>query len=289
MKSPALNHPLVVVIGDVHHHIGLAVEGLERIEVETGRPIAQIFSVGDFGLFLKVADWNFLTGPVKYRSPESSPQIRAAWSAWHWPLSMIGGNHEPFHLLRDWDPAAFSDKLQYTDVGELRHSIPGLRVAGLSGIHHPEQMDFITEGERNLPRTHHADSWPEMVELVRAGLISRKRLTYYKQREIHQLCHLDFTPHLVLLHDWPVAPPHIGEIQGCRPEAEILNALKPRFLCCGHHHTSAKFNVGTSEVIALNLITTKELSYHRKIQTGWAALFDWDGKSLQFLQIWPAP
>ena len=52
---------------------------------------------------------------------------------------------------------------------------------------------------------------------------------------------------------------------------------------------SAKcITVDTTEVIALNLITTKELSYQRKIQPGWASLFSWNGKSLQFLQTWPA-
>ena len=289
MKSPVLNPKLIVVIGDVHHHIGLAAEGLQRIKNEMGRPIVQVFSVGDFGLFLNDADWDFLSGPAKYRNPETSPAIRAAWSAWHWPLSMIGGNHEPYHLLRDWKPETFSDKLHYTDAGELGHSIPGLRVAGLSGIHHPEHMDFIEEGERGLPRTHQAKSWPEMVELARAGLISRKRLTYYKQHEIDHLCHLDFVPHLVLLHDWPVPPAHIVDLHGPRPEAEILKALKPDFLCCGHHHTSARFSVQNSEVIALNLIATKELSHQRKIQPGWAALFDWDGASLKLLQTWPAP
>lgn len=55
-----------------------------------------------------------------------------------------------------------------------------------------------------------------------------------------------------------------------------------------HHHTFAKFTVETTEVIALNLITTKGLSYQRKIQPGWAALFNWDGESLQFLQTCPA-
>lgn len=289
MKSPISSHPLVAVIGDVHHHIGLAAEGLQRIELEIGHPIAQVFSVGDFGLFLNESDWEYLAGPKKYRSPASSPEIRAAWSAWHWPLSMIGGNHEPFHLLRDWNPAAFSNKLQYTDAGELHHTIPGLRVAGLSGIHHPEQMDFATEGEQKLPSAHHADSWPEMVDLARSGVISCRRLTYYKQHEIEHLCRLDFAPDLCLLHDWPATPTHIREIHKRRPEAEILNALNPRFLCCGHHHTSARFTVNSTDVIALNLITTKELSHHRKIQSGWASLFTWDGASLQFLQLWPAP
>jgi hypothetical protein len=43
---------LLVVIGDVHAQLALALRALERIEQEQGRRIAQVFSVGDFGLFL---------------------------------------------------------------------------------------------------------------------------------------------------------------------------------------------------------------------------------------------
>jgi len=60
-----MQKPLIVVVGDVHHHIGLATEGLARIEMETGRRIGQVFSVGDFGLFLDESDWAFLTSPKK--------------------------------------------------------------------------------------------------------------------------------------------------------------------------------------------------------------------------------
>ena len=129
------NQPaLIAVIGDVHHHIALAAEGLSRIENETGRAIAQVFSVGDLGLFLDEEDWNFLTGPKKYRAPEESPAIRRAWKSWRWPLSMIAGNHEPFHSLRDCDASYFSFKLEFTNAGKLTHSVSGLEVAGLSGI-----------------------------------------------------------------------------------------------------------------------------------------------------------
>jgi hypothetical protein len=38
---------LIAVIGDVHHYIGLAIEGLVHIEQELGQPISQVFSVGD--------------------------------------------------------------------------------------------------------------------------------------------------------------------------------------------------------------------------------------------------
>jgi hypothetical protein len=97
MKPPPADICLIAVIGDVHHHIGLAAEGLVRIEQELGQPVAQVFSVGDLGLFLDESDWDFLTGPKKYRKPDDSPKIRAAWKSWHRPLSAIAGNHEPLH------------------------------------------------------------------------------------------------------------------------------------------------------------------------------------------------
>jgi len=92
---------LIAVIGDVHHYIGLAIEGLVHIEQELGQPISQ----GDF-----------LTGPKKYRAPEESPAIRR------------------------WDASYFYFKLEYTNAGGLTHSIPRLAVAGLSEIYHPQQM-----------------------------------------------------------------------------------------------------------------------------------------------------
>lgn len=36
-----------------------------------------------------------------------------------------------------------------------------------------------------------------------------RALTYYK--EVEHMKSLDFTPDLLLLHDWPVTPPHVGQ------------------------------------------------------------------------------
>lgn len=281
-----MTKPLIVVIGDVHHHIGLAAEGLSCIEDEFGRPVAQVFSVGDFGLFLHEEDWEFLTGPKKYRTPEASPRIRAAWQAWRWPLSMIGGNHEPFHLLRDWTPGAFGGKLEYTDAGELKHGIPGLRVVGLSGIYHPGELEFISPESRRIASSPHPGTWPDMVRLARDGVISRKRLCYYKQHEIDHLCSLAPRPDLLLLHDWPETPGHIQQVYPRRPEREILDALVPNFLCCGHHHTFRMFRVGETRASALNIITSGEMVHQHKILPGWAAVFEWDGRALHFLRSW---
>lgn len=278
---------LIAVIGDVHHHIALATEGLERIEGDLSRPIDQVFSVGDFGLFLDEADWNFLTGPKKYRRPEDSPAIRAAWKAWRWPLSAIAGNHEPFQRLRDWDASYFSFKLEYTNAGELAHSVPGLKVAGLSGIYHPQEMEFVTALEARTLKLPRVESWPEMVRLAETNKISRSRLTYYKESEVEYMKSLDFTPDLLLLHDWPVKPPHISHSYPRRPEEEIVKAMQPPFVCCGHHHTVDDFLLGPSRILPLNIISTKELIHHHIIHPGWCALFQWDGSALEFVRTWP--
>lgn len=280
-----MNSSLIAVIGDVHHQIGLAAEGLSHIETSFGRPISQVFSVGDLSLFLDEADWEFLTGPKKYRVPEESPRIRSAWNSWRWPLSFIAGNHEPFHRLRDWDGAYFSGQLEFINAGKLAHSIPGLKVAGLSGIYHPLELEFLTPQERRTMKLRTPVSWPQMVTLARENKISKSRLVYYKEFEVDQVKSLH--PHLLLLHDWPVVPPHIHHVYERRPEAEIVEVARPNFVCCGHHHTAADFQVGATRVLALNIISTKELSYRHGICPGWCALFGWDGGSLRFLQLWP--
>lgn len=276
---------LIAVIGDVHHHMELAAEGLGRLENELERKVDQVFSVGDLGLFLNEDDWNFLTGPKKYRQPEESSNIRRAWKSWRWPLSMIGGNHEPFHRLRDWDAAYFSFKLEYTNAGELTHSVSGLKVAGLSGIYHPQEMEFVTPLERHTMKLGAVDSWPAMASLAREKRVSISRLAYYKEFEVEHLKTL--SPDILLLHDWPVAPAHIRQIYARRPEAEIVTATRPRFVCCGHHHTAADFMVGPTRVLALNIISSKELIHQHGICPGWCALFNWDGGALKFLQTWP--
>lgn len=168
-KNPDPTPPdarLLVVMGDVHAHVALAAEALERIEAERGRPVAQVFSVGDLGMFLDVDDWRWLTGPKKHRHPEWSAAIARAWEAWRWPLSAIAGNHEPFGPLRAWDPGHFGGKLAYTNAGELAHSIPGLRVYGLSGIHHPDHLRFHAPEEARRPDR--PRDWPTLVAAVEA-------------------------------------------------------------------------------------------------------------------------
>jgi hypothetical protein len=113
----------------------------------------------------------------------------------------------------------FSFKLEYTNAGELTHSVSGLKVAGLSGIYHPQEMEFVTPLERHTMKLGAVDSWPAMASLAREKRISISRLTCYKEAEVAHMKTL--SPHLLLLHDWPVAPPSIMQIYDRRPEAEM--------------------------------------------------------------------
>ena len=49
----------------------------------------------------------------------------------------------------------------------LRNSVPGLKVAGVSGICHPQESDFVTPLERRTMKLQAVESWAEMVALAR--------------------------------------------------------------------------------------------------------------------------
>lgn len=268
----------IVVIGDIHARLDIALAELIRIEGHYGA-IDQVFSVGDVGLFLEPDDWNYLTGPKKHRHPEWSERIAGAWKEWRWPLAMIGGNHEPYQRLRTFDSAHFGPKLTYINAGVLTHQIQGLRVYGLSGIYHPEHLSFSVSDRPGEPKPR---SWENLLGLTSANKASLKRLTYYKQEEIELLLRLPREPDLLLMHDWPIAPPHIAS-GGDRPEKLLVERLRPKWVCSGHHHAPAEFTIGTSNCIALNILAGEG---DRKALRAWAVIFRWTGPALERLALW---
>jgi lariat debranching enzyme len=280
MKLPTSSGAtLIAIIGDVHGEIPLALHILGQLEQQARRPIVQVFCVGDFGLFLDAEDWVFLTGPKKHRFPENTARIRTAWKAWPWPLAMVGGNHEPLHRLRAFDPDWFGRKLTYTDGGELVHSVPGLRVYGLSGIYHPESMEFPTDEYRGNRLPTRPKTWADMVDLAAKGLISRKQLSYYTRSDLDRLTALPPEPHLLLTHDWPFAPAHLPAETTRRPERELLDVLRPQIHYCGHHHILQRATVGPSSVRALPIIRTSTTPPHRANQS-WCQLLYWKDGTL---------
>ena len=63
--------------------------GARAYRTRQGRKIAQVFSVGDFGLFLSESDWDFFTGPSRHKHPDWwLAEIRKAWT----PVAVAAGN-----------------------------------------------------------------------------------------------------------------------------------------------------------------------------------------------------
>jgi hypothetical protein len=154
---------------------------LAQIEQEQGRRIVQVFSVGDLGLFLREEEWSFFTGPAKHKHSEWSPAIREAWNLWHWPLAIIGGNHESWHNLRVFDPGNYGGRLTYTNGRVLLHNLSGLIVVGLSGIRR-EPTEQRSDREASdlgcrpaAPLSHRAHCW-------RAYLLNPCRLFMFAQK-----------------------------------------------------------------------------------------------------------
>ncbi len=125
-----------------------------------------------------------------------------------------------------------------------------------------------------------------LVNLAKGNKAALKRLTYYKQEELDLLLGLPPEPGLLLLHDWPVAPPHFSS-SGIRPEKILVERLRPRWICSGHHHTSMESQIGPSNFIALNIVTRGDDSDASSISAGWAAVFTWTGERLEKVALWP--
>ncbi len=241
------------VVGDIHSNIDSATKKLSQIEVEIGQPLAQVICVGDVGLSLSPEDYPYST---EKRSPEEaqslSASIREGWQKFKWPLAMIGGNHEPYNRLRKFDENYFEKNLTYTDVGELPHSIGGLKVYGLSGIYQEEHYQSFAVASKSLKRK--AASWGELMENYNRS-VSTRALTYYKKADVDKLLRLPKKPHLLLTHDWPdVSSLNYSNNHAVKtvfPEMELCQKLLPHFHFSGHHHTHKTFKIGESVFVGL--------------------------------------
>ena len=270
---PSADNNIIVVIGDVHSRVRLARAALVRLEADLQRRIDQVISVGDLGLFLDPGDWDYLTGPKRHRHPERCPEIQEAWGSWPWPLAMVAGNHEPFHRLRMSGGASFGDRLRYMDAGELPVQVSGLRVAGISGIHHGSHLAWP-------PGT---TSWPAVAAGVREGIIGRKHLTYYRQRDLDVMERVSTGPEILVTHDWPMQPPGTRSVYPRRPEGELLERLAPRFHFAGHWHRTYAAQIATTEFRALNIITETGA----EVLPGWAYVLAHAGGKITDLGPWP--
>ncbi|MCC5841422.1 MAG: metallophosphoesterase [Opitutales bacterium] len=270
MPTESRNTATIAVIGDVHGHVGLALDKLRKIEEASG-PLSCVFQVGDFMLCTEPGDWDSVAVPQRHRRPELTPAIAAAWQAWPWPTAMIGGNHDAYARLRRFDHHGWRGKLTYTDAGRLDHPVKGLQVVGLSGIYSESQYGEGYGGARQSGGAA-PQSWSEM---LRGGPVKPKKLTYYRQSEIETLLREPKHPHILLTHDWPIRAP-VHKLKDM-PHFGLLPALQPEWAFAGHLHTYEEQQIGRTRFIGIADVTAPA--------DQWCVLLRWDGRNLERIRL----
>jgi hypothetical protein len=251
--------------------VALALKVLARVEQEQGERLLRYFQLATLGCF-SVTGTGISSVALRGTSIRNGRRRSGRLGVSGDGLAMIGGNHEPWHKLRVFDPGYFGGRLTYTNAGVLPHNLSGLIVVGLSGIPREPKEERSAE-----------TAWQEIVAQCRCRKIGRKELAYYRSQDVTAAA-TGGSAHILLTHDWP-ADPDMDDAGAPRAERLIASAVRPKFHFCGHHHRSAAFAIERTEVRALNMIADNASQDRPK--PGWASLGTWDGQTPRQIGFWP--
>ncbi|MBA3708595.1 MAG: metallophosphoesterase family protein [Planctomycetes bacterium] len=212
-------------VGDVHGRQREMVRLVSRGAAARGVDLDFVVQVGDF-------EGNRDESDRAGRAPEALlgdfPAFIAGSERFPWPLSVIGGNHEPYRHLDTLAPGtALAQRciwLGWSGVGDVH----GLRIAWQSGIHSAKAFPA------RRPTAAATASW--------------KQSTYFTAEDIARA--RTFGPiEVLLLHDWPSGLVARGEdpfaarglavkpwFVGNKHARELIDTLAPRLVLCGHLH-----------------------------------------------------
>ena len=224
---------LVAAIGDIHGRF-IRVEGwLRELAAVQGRPVELAIAVGDLETFVESE------APLRKRTKragaaEFGPFARGERQL-PCPLVFVGGNNEDFaslHAMPDGGP--LSPQVRYLGrAGEAE--LAGTRIGFLSGIFAPTSFERPVEPPTNL-------------DLAR-------RAGHFRAQEVARVLALGHVE-LLLLHDWPRGisgrtrdgpPPFWGNA----PARQLVEALHPEWVLCGHQHRAWAASIGSSRIACL--------------------------------------
>jgi lariat debranching enzyme len=226
------------VFGDTH---GRQIEMYRRV-MACRRSLDLVLQVGDFETHRDMADVASKTGPQRFRVLGDFHRL-LSWDRVPVPTAFIAGNHEAFRWLDGYaDGFELLPGLGCLGRFGVRRAGPIL-VAGLSGIFHPEWFGRprdLSDGGRRFRRPGRATAYfrlPDLENLTRR---------------------LDSPPDVLLLHDWPAGLVPAQARRGNGPARELVEALRPQWVFCGHHHVHAAATIphpdGTAtRVVALGV------------------------------------
>lgn len=253
---------LLVAIGDIHGRFERVETWLRELEQRHGRPLDAALGVGDLETFAAPE------APLRKRTKRVEPAEFGPYARGEkqlpCPLYFIAGNNEDFAALHGLQQGGeLAPGVKYLGRAGMAE-IAGLRVGFLSGILAPTSLQRPLEAPLNL-------------ELAR-------RAGHYRQSELEAVADLGKVD-LLLLHDWPrgVAtrgprgdhkppPPFWGSLPG----RQLVDALRPAWVLCGHHHMAWAATLGPSRVACLDETERPEASlFWMEVERGKVARAGW--------------
>ena len=218
---PSMSNPRFAIVGDVHGDHWAMIRLLQGWEKSRKKPLDLVLQVGDFEPHRDESDLATMAAPAKYRDLGDFPIFARGAAQFSWPITFIGGNHEPYGWLENWpDGGQIAPNCHY--IGRANAiQIGDLRVAGLSGIFQPQLF-----GQKR----------PDVSQF---GNQSNKNWIGWNQGDIEKLLTLGRSD-IFLLHEWPIefgaGQRHFAD-SAARDWIELaLQSLQPQLIFCGHLH-----------------------------------------------------
>ena len=225
----------IAIFGDIHGDWAGFRDAIARLHRQA--PLDLVLQVGDAMPVRDTTDLSFTPVPAKHRKLGSFAQIKGPWPV---ATLMIGGNHEPWNRLDAMpEGGPLLPNLDYLGRAGVREWA-GLRLAWVSGIYSPRWFD--------CPRR----AWPYGPE--------RAKEAGYFRREDLEPARKWGRADIMLMHPWPtqlesgVGPegrrPWVDV--GVQPLGDLVRAVRPRFVFCGHMHHPGRADVDGTCFVALD-------------------------------------
>ena len=228
----------VAAYGDIHGHWLDFKKSV--LELHSREPLDLVVQCGDAQPFRDEADLEYMHCPSKYRELGDFWAFHGGIEEFPVPVIFIGGNHEPWGYLDEHrDGGLLLKNVQF--LGRAgRTQVDGLRIGGVSGVFSPKYFG----------QSHPQPPYPAS---------QRKQATYYNEEDIDRALAFGGVD-ILLLHNWPdlmnVARntdwPAYWSSVGCEYLSMVVQALRPRWVFCGHMHYRAQHRIAGTEIVCLS-------------------------------------
>ena len=228
-------NPRFAVVGDIHGDHWAMIRLLQGWEKSRKKSLDFVLQVGDFEPHRSETDLATMAAPAKYRDLGDFPIFARGEAQFPWPLTFIGGNHEPYGFLDALpDGGQIAPHCHYFGRAGLIE-IGEIKIAGLSGIFAPHLFH---------------EKRPDISQF---GTRSNKDWIGWNEGDIEKLLSLGRCD-IFLLHEWPIEfgdnQRHFADIAAREWIELALESLRPELIFCGHlhHRLRSAIRVGSANI-----------------------------------------